>query len=385
VTVHVFCGQSITADEAARIIPAAVIHRPAWAADLPRIRAGAGDVVVLLDGALRHAEPVRHPDILRLLASGTAVTGAAGLGAARAAELWPYGMTGTGVTYNALRNGSITDDDVTCDLVPPGPPPPEAAPAVLARAAAAGAVGHGAARLLAARTGQLAGTARTWQAIADAAGPDLRVAAARFRSWHDHLARVSRGRARDARDALARAAAGALPVPALAGPLAPPPPGLRPAPPAPPGADVLLPAWLRPWQLLDPAFPARWRDLVLARAGNASARLDTGLLTSAQLSYWLTPAETARLTPAKQAALLLVRSVAQDPDAPVWPLGDDDARALAGDRPAPAPRPAPDPGALARLWGTRPGDAAALTAAARDRGFGTASAALRAAMRARRG
>ena len=293
-------------------------------------------------------------------------------------------MTGTGVTYNALRNGSITDDDVTCDLVPPGPPPPEAAPAALARAAAAGAVRHSEARLLACRTGHLVGTARTWPPSPRPPGP------------------TCASRPPGSSPGTTRPPGSAVPVPMTPA---------RPSPAPPPGRCP-CPRWPARWSPRRPAAgprPPRPAGTACCphrcgpgSSGTRRSRPGGGtwsspapgtpppastpaFLTVAQLGYWLTPAEAAGLPPAEQAALLLVRSAAQDPEAPVWPLGSDDARALARGHPAPAPQPSPGRSALARLWGTRPGDAAALTAAARDRGFVTACAALRAAMRAQPG
>jgi hypothetical protein len=66
-----------------------------------QLTVSAGDIVIIIDGLFYHTAPVRHKEILILLAQGVTVIGAASMGALRAAELHPYGMTGVGSIFDA--------------------------------------------------------------------------------------------------------------------------------------------------------------------------------------------------------------------------------------------------------------------------------------------
>src|SRR6185312_11179363 len=109
--VHVFAGETLQRDAAAGLVPQALLHPPTRRGDLLGV-AGPGDVVVIIDGDPHH--PPRHDEILSLLASGVAVAGAGGLGAVLAADMHPYGMTGIGNIFAGLQDGSITDDEASC-------------------------------------------------------------------------------------------------------------------------------------------------------------------------------------------------------------------------------------------------------------------------------
>jgi hypothetical protein len=93
------------------IIPGADIHPPVRHGDLVRLDVGPGDTVVIIDGVFHAAPAVRHKEILDLIARGVRVVGAASIGALRAAELCPYGMTGIGSIFAAYRDGLIDADD----------------------------------------------------------------------------------------------------------------------------------------------------------------------------------------------------------------------------------------------------------------------------------
>ncbi|MFF3216065.1 TfuA-like protein [Streptomyces sp. NPDC002886] len=85
---------------------------------LPPVRHGdlfaldlrAGDEVLIVDGVYQHFAPIRHKEILAQLARGVRVTGAASLGALRAAELADFGMRGLGHVYAAARAGHLVAD-----------------------------------------------------------------------------------------------------------------------------------------------------------------------------------------------------------------------------------------------------------------------------------
>lgn len=65
----------------------------------------------IVDGHFGNVPSVWHKEILFALSEGVEVTGAASMGALRAAELYPYGMIGVGRIYRLFRRGLLTDDD----------------------------------------------------------------------------------------------------------------------------------------------------------------------------------------------------------------------------------------------------------------------------------
>lgn len=65
----------------------------------------------IIDGHFGNVPSVWHKEILFALSKGVEVSGAASMGALRAAELHPYGMIGIGRAYRLFRRGLLTDDD----------------------------------------------------------------------------------------------------------------------------------------------------------------------------------------------------------------------------------------------------------------------------------
>jgi hypothetical protein len=65
----------------------------------------------IIDGHFGNVPSVWHKEILFALSKGVEVTGAASMGALRAAELHPFGMIGVGRIYRLFRSGLLTDDD----------------------------------------------------------------------------------------------------------------------------------------------------------------------------------------------------------------------------------------------------------------------------------
>src|SRR4051812_35252740 len=110
-TVHVFCGPTISADQVRQILPTARTHPPVRHGDLLSLDCEAGDVVVIIDGVFHATAPVRHKEIMLLLADKIAVVGASSMGALRAAELYPLGMRGVGRIFEMYRDGVIEADD----------------------------------------------------------------------------------------------------------------------------------------------------------------------------------------------------------------------------------------------------------------------------------
>lgn len=117
--VHVFAGPTLPTARVRELVPGAVCHPPVRHGDLLRLDTAPGDTVVVIDGLWHQSAPVRHKEILLLLAEGVRVVGAASMGALRAAELAPYGMTGVGQIFDQLRTGVLDADDEVAVLHTP--------------------------------------------------------------------------------------------------------------------------------------------------------------------------------------------------------------------------------------------------------------------------
>ncbi|MDT0310444.1 TfuA-like protein [Streptomyces sp. DSM 44917] len=110
-TVHVYVGPTVEAGTVRDILPRAELHPPIRHGDLLCLRTTPSDIVLVIDGLFLHAPPVRHKEILRVLARGTRVVGASSMGALRAAELDRFGMLGVGTVFEMYRTGGVTADD----------------------------------------------------------------------------------------------------------------------------------------------------------------------------------------------------------------------------------------------------------------------------------
>ncbi|MGW6732451.1 TfuA-like protein [Streptomyces sp. NPDC055013] len=108
---HVYAGPSLDTAAVRALLPDAVVHPPVRHGDLMASPAGPGDRVVVLDGQFFQSASVRHKEICEVIGRGAAVYGAASMGALRAAELGPYGMTGSGVVHRLYATGLIERDD----------------------------------------------------------------------------------------------------------------------------------------------------------------------------------------------------------------------------------------------------------------------------------
>lgn len=96
---------------AAEIPPGIDARPPAICGDLAALLRDPPPAVGLIDGCFEIAPTVWHKEILDLLALGVPVIGGASLGAIRAAELAPFGMTGIGAIFAAYRDGGLARDD----------------------------------------------------------------------------------------------------------------------------------------------------------------------------------------------------------------------------------------------------------------------------------
>lgn len=358
-SVHVFAGPTIPASRIREILPDARCHPPVGHGDLLALGAAPDDTVLVVDGLWHQSAPVRHKEILALLATGTTVVGAASMGALRAAELAPYGMHGVGRIFRDYLTGVLeADDEVAVLHSPTGRCLSEALVNVrtaLTRCTASGLITADEAVTLLAVARRLPYDRRSWQAI----GHQARTA--HLTDLYDRVNLWRRTNPYDLKREDAEAALHLLAEDALPAPKTHPwhdepwrtsfvrywTAGHRPGP-----HGVPLLAALQHQQLHDPGFAARWRERVLtAIAGSPSpcaalrdvtavrtaAEHGLGLdhLTPTQTAHWLTPAEL-RLDPNEALLRIMVRSARLDGAWTVWPATWAEAEGLLQDAEATA-------------------------------------------------
>jgi hypothetical protein len=111
-TVCVFLGPTLAAQEAGALCPDAVVLPPVRQGDVYRVaRSLRPDAIGILDGYFFHVPSVWHKEILWAMAMGIPVYGAASMGALRAAELAQFGMVGIGRIFEAYRDGVLEPFD----------------------------------------------------------------------------------------------------------------------------------------------------------------------------------------------------------------------------------------------------------------------------------
>ncbi|NYZ16984.1 tfuA protein [Azospirillum sp. RWY-5-1] len=109
-TVYVFLGPTLPREDAARELDAVWLP-PVAQGDVARIAERRPTAIGIIDGFFESVPAVWHKEILHALRLGIPVYGASSMGALRAAELHPFGMTGVGAVFEAYRDGRIEDDD----------------------------------------------------------------------------------------------------------------------------------------------------------------------------------------------------------------------------------------------------------------------------------
>nr|WP_024128012.1 TfuA-like protein [Streptomyces sp. 14R-10]AHF46286.1 TfuA-like protein [Streptomyces sp. 14R-10] len=364
-SVHVFSGPTVPTARVREVVPDAVPHPPVRHGDLMRLGAGPGDTVLIIDGLWHQSAPVRHKEILALLADGVTVIGAASMGALRAAELAPYGMVGIGRIFEDFRSGALdADDEVAVLHTDDGRPLSEALVnlrAALTRAAADGQLETTEATRLANLARSLPYTRRTWAALGRlAAGEGLKTAFDRADAWR--RAHPRDAKREDAERALALVAANLPPAPGTAGAWAGEPwqtsfvrywqAAFQPSAEA-SGQSVNCLALLNYQQLYDPGFPGRWRTRVLAALAQEEGGdvcspvraaaversalrcvVDAGVeldgMSGDQLAHWLTEDEVSQLPPEEALLRIVVRSARLDGAWTVWPVTVAEAGDLIG-------------------------------------------------------
>lgn len=96
--VHRLAGTAIT------------LQPPALQGDILSATERGATAIGLVDGHFEQVAPVWHKEILYALTQGVQVFGAASMGALRAAECAPFGMTGIGEIYRQYAEGERMDD-----------------------------------------------------------------------------------------------------------------------------------------------------------------------------------------------------------------------------------------------------------------------------------
>ncbi|WP_432933527.1 TfuA-like protein [Microbispora sp. CA-135349] len=109
--VVVYAGPTISRDEVLSVVPHARVRPPVARGDLLAETWSPDDTAVIIDGYYRERLSVGHKEILWLLDEGVHVIGAASMGALRAAELSPYGMSGAGTVFDMYALGEVDGDD----------------------------------------------------------------------------------------------------------------------------------------------------------------------------------------------------------------------------------------------------------------------------------
>jgi hypothetical protein len=211
----VYLGPTLSPDEARALLPGAELRPPVAMGDVYRlVRPGRGRPparIAIIDGLFEQVPAVWHKELLYAMERGVEVSGAASMGALRAAELHAFGMIGVGTVFAGYRSGRLADDDEVAVAHGPArlgyPRFSEALVNVrdaLARARRAGLIsGESHDRLLELARSQFY-RERTWQSIIDA-GREARLPARQLRALAAWIVRVQPDRkATDARLLLRR-------------------------------------------------------------------------------------------------------------------------------------------------------------------------------------
>lgn len=109
-SIIVFTGPTLSADDAAAILPAEY-RPPVSEGDVYRASLEQPKAIGIIDGYFENVPSVWHKEILHAMAQGIHVFGSASMGALRAAELSAFGMVGVGSTFEAFESGLLEDDD----------------------------------------------------------------------------------------------------------------------------------------------------------------------------------------------------------------------------------------------------------------------------------
>jgi hypothetical protein len=107
----IFLGPSLSLEKARQILPDALYLPPIKCGDILDILILKPQKIAIIDGYFDSVAAIWHKEILYALSRHIEVYGASSMGALRAAELQPFGMTGVGEIFNAFFQGRLEDDD----------------------------------------------------------------------------------------------------------------------------------------------------------------------------------------------------------------------------------------------------------------------------------
>jgi hypothetical protein len=107
----IFLGSSLRLTEARAILDADY-HPPVKRGDIDRLcEKRQPSTIAIIDGEFFQSLAISPKEILRAMERGVRVWGASSLGALRAVELLPFGMTGVGKVFELFKSGRVTADD----------------------------------------------------------------------------------------------------------------------------------------------------------------------------------------------------------------------------------------------------------------------------------
>ncbi len=109
-SIVIFAGPTIERPAAERALDATYLP-PVSEGDVYRATLDGPQCIGIIDGYFENVPAVWHKEILHALGRGIHVFGSASMGALRAAELAPFGMTGVGAVFQAYLDGHLEDDD----------------------------------------------------------------------------------------------------------------------------------------------------------------------------------------------------------------------------------------------------------------------------------
>lgn len=112
----IYCGSSISINEAKKMCPYAIFPGPIKRGDLCDINA---DIYCIIDGFFYQNLAVSPKEIVQILRKNKKVIGSSSMGALRAAECSSLGMIGIGEIYKAYRNGLVQSDDEVAIMMEP--------------------------------------------------------------------------------------------------------------------------------------------------------------------------------------------------------------------------------------------------------------------------
>jgi len=110
-SVYIFVGPTLPADDVRHALPGANCLPPVSQGDVYRIVQKRPTIIGIIDGRFERTPAVWHKEILWAMSQGVHVFGSASMGALRAAELSAFGMEGVGAIFSDYHTGKLTDDD----------------------------------------------------------------------------------------------------------------------------------------------------------------------------------------------------------------------------------------------------------------------------------